>query len=389
MSILMVKWLKKIIHGKTILEDINFSVDKWEIVSIIGPSWGWKTSIIRAIGGLEPFEAGEITICDKKIAAQSTHEEAKQAREYLGMVFQEYNIRTHMTVLENIVKPLVLTKNMDLEEAQKIGRYRLKKVQLEHKENAYPKSLSGGQKQRVAIARALAADPQVLLLDEITSALDPELTNGVLNLIRILAKDGVTMLVITHHMEFARQISDRIIFVDDGKIIEESKPDTFFSDTENGRVKQFLASMLKKEKDIIVYEGVEEFQAYRLGKINMLPEATIGYVVGAVGNKWFEIMDSYYEKFEEIMLKKKIRRKMVGYDYTDREKEAREHIGDLFEMRVIPRDTKPLANFNIRGDTLMIQIFDTQPKLIEIKNPTLIEGYMNYFSLMWEMGKEI
>lgn len=388
-GILEIQHLHKKIDQKTILDDISFSVAEGEVVSIIWPSWWGKTSIIRAIGGLEPFDAGEIKVADKKISAASSHEDAKEAREYMGMVFQEYNIRSHMTVLENITKPLLLTKSMDVLDAQEVAMQWLKKVHLEHKANAYPKSLSGGQKQRVAIARALACNPKLLLLDEITSALDPELTAGILNLIRILAKDGVTMLVITHHLEFARQISDRILFVDEGKLIEESAPDIFFSDTKNGRIKQFLASMLKQEKDVTIYEWEEEFQAYWLGKLNMLPGWTTGYIVGAVGNTWFDAMWDSYKKYEDMMIKKAMRRKLLGYEYTSREQEAKNSMKDLFEMKVITQDTHPLANFNIWWDTLMIQIFDKAPKLIEIKNKAVVESYINYFNVMRDVGKSV
>lgn len=388
-EILKITWLSKKIDWKIILEKINLSIKQWEIISFIWPSWWWKTSIIRAIWWLESFDEWEIKICDKIIFANSEHEKAKEARNYIWIVFQEYNIWSHMTVLENVMKPLILTKNMSEEKAKEVAILWLKKVKLENKINAYPKSLSWWQKQRVAIARALAINPKILLFDEITSALDPELTHWILNLIKILAKDWVTMLIITHHMEFARQVSDKIIFVDEWRLIEETNPYEFFENSQNWRIKQFLASMNSKIKDINIYEWIEEFQSFWLWKLNMLPIWTTWYVLWAVWNKWFEIMWEYYEKHEQIMIQKKMKWKMIWYDFTIKEQRAKNNMKDLFEMKIISKETKPLANFNIWWDILVIQIFDHIPKIIEIKNKSLVESYMNYFELMWEIWKVV
>ena len=244
MSAIEVKNLVKKFHGQTVLHGIDLEVKPGEVVAIIGPSGSGKTTLLRSINLLEQPEAGTITVGDITIdTARSLSQQKsliRQLRQHVGFVFQNFNLFPHRTVLENIIEGPVIVKGEPKEEATARARELLAKVGLAGKET----SLSGGQQQRVAIARALAMRPEVILFDEPTSALDPELVGEVLNTIRQLAQEKRTMVIVTHEMSFARDVADRAIFMDQGRIVEQGVAKGLFADPQQPRTRQFLEKFL-------------------------------------------------------------------------------------------------------------------------------------------------
>jgi len=225
-----------------VLKDLNFSVDQKEVVSIIGPSGEGKSTILRCINYLLPIESGEIYVGQELFDPRTT--DIYKYRQKIGMVFQSYNLFPHLTVMDNItLAPCALLKTPK-RAAREQAEQLLASVGLLDKKSAYPNELSGGQQQRVAIARSLAMEPKVLLLDEITSALDPELTGEVLKVVADLAKKGMTMILVTHDISFCRNVSNRIVFFQGGNVIEEGTPDQILKNPQNERTKKFLSDIL-------------------------------------------------------------------------------------------------------------------------------------------------
>ncbi|MDK2856667.1 MAG: glutamine transport system ATP-binding protein [Bacillota bacterium] len=225
-----------------VLKGITNKVEQGEVVVIIGPSGSGKSTLLRCINYLEEPTEGEIVVDGIKLNHSATN--INRVRQEVGMVFQSFNLFPHMTVLENITLAPKKVRKMPAAEAEEIARELLAKVGLSEKADAYPRQLSGGQQQRVAIARALAMRPKVMLFDEPTSALDPEMIGEVLDVMKQLARDGMTMVVVTHEMGFAREVGDRVIFMDDGRIIEEGKPEEIFQNPKNERTQAFLSKIL-------------------------------------------------------------------------------------------------------------------------------------------------
>ena len=225
-----------------VLKDINFNVKKGEIVVVCGPSGSGKSTLIRCINNLEDINEGTITVDNLNIHASKKN--LKAIRSEVGMVFQHFNLFPHLSILENITIAQKLVKNTKDADAIKVAKSLLKRVKLTDKADAYPADLSGGQKQRIAIARSLAMKPKVLLFDEPTSALDPETIGDVLSVMKDLAKDNFTIVCVTHEMGFAKEVGDRIVFMDEGKIVEENDPDTFFNNPQSPRAKLFLKEIL-------------------------------------------------------------------------------------------------------------------------------------------------
>ncbi len=239
---LKVKTLKKNFGNNEVLKGIDESIEKGEVVCVIGPSGSGKSTFLRCLNLLEEPTSGDVLFDDKKINSKNV--DINEIRQKLGMVFQNFNLFPHKSVLENItIAPLEVLK-MNKKDAAKRGEELLEKVGLADKRDAYPNSLSGGQKQRVAIARALAMEPEVMLFDEPTSALDPEMVGEVLSVIKGLANRGMTMVIVTHEMGFAREVADRIIFMDEGYIVEEGVPAELFDNPKEDRVKNFLSKVL-------------------------------------------------------------------------------------------------------------------------------------------------
>jgi ABC-type polar amino acid transport system ATPase subunit len=225
-----------------VLKGVNNEIRKGEVVCVIGPSGSGKSTFLRCLNMLEEPTAGEVFI--DGISLTEHKKDLNKLRQRVGMVFQQFNLFPHMTVMENIILGPVKLKGMTKEQAREKAVGLLRKVGLADKDEAYPNKLSGGQKQRVAIARALAMDPEVMLFDEPTSALDPEMVGEVLSVMKQLALEGMTMVVVTHEMGFAREVGDRILFMDEGMIAEENTPDELFGNPRNERTKSFLSKVL-------------------------------------------------------------------------------------------------------------------------------------------------
>ena len=236
--------LSKNFGNLKVLKNISTTINKGEIISIIGPSGSGKSTFLRCINKLEEPTEGHIYIDGMDLMDKNT--DINKIRERVGMVFQHFNLFPNMTVLENLTLSPIMVKKESKEEAEKYASYLLEKVGLSDKANSYPTQLSGGQKQRIAIARALAMKPEVILFDEPTSALDPEMIKEVLDVMRDLAKEGMTMLIVTHEMGFAKNVGNRILFMDNGEIIEDCSPKDFFENPTNERIKDFLNKVLNK-----------------------------------------------------------------------------------------------------------------------------------------------
>ncbi|EMM6759931.1 L-cystine ABC transporter ATP-binding protein YecC [Pluralibacter gergoviae] len=248
MSAIDVSKVVKKFHGQTVLHGIDLQVNEGEVVAIIGPSGSGKTTLLRSINLLEQPESGTIRVGDITIDAARPLGKQKAAirrlRQHVGFVFQNFNLFPHRTVLDNVIEGPVIVKGESRTEASARARELLAKVGLTGKETSYPRRLSGGQQQRVAIARALAMRPDVILFDEPTSALDPELVGEVLNTIRQLALEKRTMVIVTHEMSFARDVADRAIFMDQGRIVEQGDARTLFANPQQPRTRQFLEKFL-------------------------------------------------------------------------------------------------------------------------------------------------
>lgn len=237
-TILKLDQITKSYDNQIIFSNLSLEIKKGEVVVILGPSGCGKSTLLRCMNGLESIQAGEILLEDEMISNQ--HKKMHLVRQKIGMVFQSYELFPHLNVLQNITLGPIKAQNRDKVEVVKEAEQLLERVGLLEKKNAYPHQLSGGQKQRVAIVRALCMKPEILLFDEVTAALDPEMVREVLDVMLSLAKEGSTMVIVTHEMQFARAIADRIIFLDEGQIIEESDPETFFTNPKTNRAKQFL-----------------------------------------------------------------------------------------------------------------------------------------------------
>jgi polar amino acid transport system ATP-binding protein len=224
------------------VDDVSTEVKKGEVVVVIGPSGSGKSTFLRCLNGLEAFNAGHIEIDGMDLADRKT--DLNKVRAEVGMVFQQFNLFPHKSVLENITLAQQVVRKRNKTEAEEKARELLVKVGIAEKEAEYPSRLSGGQQQRVAIARALAMDPKIMLFDEPTSALDPEMVGEVLDVMKQLAKEGMTMVVVTHEMGFAREVADRVLFMDAGKLVEEGTPEQIFSNPQNGRTQLFLSQVL-------------------------------------------------------------------------------------------------------------------------------------------------
>ncbi|MGC4376482.1 amino acid ABC transporter ATP-binding protein [Fictibacillus sp. Mic-4] len=237
-----IKDLHKTFGNNEVLKGIDTEIKQGEVVAIIGPSGSGKSTFLRCINLLETPTSGQVWVNDKEITNPKTN--VALVRKKIGMVFQHFHLFPHMTVLENLTYAPMKVNQLSKEEAVKIARDLLQKVGLAEKENEYPSRLSGGQKQRVAIARALAMNPDIMLFDEPTSALDPEMVKEVLEVIKSLAKSGMTMAIVTHEMGFAREVADRVLFLDGGKLVEDAPPAEFFASPKTERAKSFLEKVL-------------------------------------------------------------------------------------------------------------------------------------------------
>lgn len=252
MKLLEIKHAKKSFDGKEVLKDISLSVEEGEVVSIIGPSGSGKSTLLRCATFLEQMDEGEMSYLEKPVvwkedgqkgAVYASKGELREAQKNFGLVFQNFNLFPHYTVLKNLTDAPIHVQKRSREDVYAEARELLKKVGLEDREAAYPCELSGGQQQRVAIARALALNPKMLFFDEPTSALDPEITAGILRVMKKLAEEKMTMVIVTHEIDFARMVSDRIIFMDDGLVVEEGSPEEVLDYSANERTREFLKKL--------------------------------------------------------------------------------------------------------------------------------------------------
>lgn len=234
--------LHKKFEDLTVLDGIDEHIEQGEVVVVIGPSGSGKSTFLRCLNLLETATEGEIYVDDELITDPKVN--VNRVRQKMGMVFQQFNLFPHLTIMDNITLAPVLLKKMTKEQAVKRGQELLERVNLGEKANAYPAQLSGGQKQRVAIARALAMDPEIMLFDEPTSALDPEMVGEVLDVMKDLAKSGMTMVIVTHEMGFAREVASRVLFIDQGVVTESGTPEEVFGNPQNERTKNFLSKVL-------------------------------------------------------------------------------------------------------------------------------------------------
>ncbi len=240
MALLEIKNIEKSFGDAKILKNVSLSVEKGQVIVILGPSGCGKSTLLRCINGLETIQNGEITLDGQVISNRK--KDMHLVRQKIGMVFQSYDLFPHLNVMKNLLlgPKHAHDLNLNMDQVQKEAEMWLERVGLADKKNAYPRTLSGGQKQRVAIVRMLCLHPEVMLFDEVTAALDPEMVREVLDVMMDLANDGKTMLIVTHQMEFARAVADRIIFMDEGQIIEESDPEEFWTNPKTERAKKFL-----------------------------------------------------------------------------------------------------------------------------------------------------
>ncbi|AUS97399.1 glutamine ABC transporter ATP-binding protein [Clostridium thermosuccinogenes] len=236
--LLEIKGLQKKYDEITVLEDINLCIKKGEVVVILGPSGCGKSTLLRCINGLEKIQGGDIRFCNKSLVDKDVN--WQETRQHIGMVFQNYDLFPHMTVIENIILGPVKVQKRNKSEVMEQARQLLDRVGLYDRKDSYPRQLSGGQKQRIAIVRALCMNPEIMLFDEVTASLDPEMVREVLDVILGLAKQGMTMVIVTHEMSFARAVADRIVFIDKGRICEISEPHEFFAHPKTERAQHFL-----------------------------------------------------------------------------------------------------------------------------------------------------
>ena len=246
MALLEIKNLKKSFDGNSILNGVSFSVQKGEVIVILGPSGCGKSTLLRCINGLESIEGGEILLAGELISNRA--KDMHLIRQKVGMVFQSYDLFPHLNVLENILLGPLKAQKRNRAEVEAEAVEWLERVGLPDKIKAYPRQLSGGQKQRVAIVRALCMHPEIMLFDEVTAALDPEMVREVLDVMMSLANEGKTMLIVTHQLEFARAVADKIIFMDEGVIVEETTPAQFFNNPQSERGRSFLESFTFKAR---------------------------------------------------------------------------------------------------------------------------------------------
>ena len=236
---------RKAAHELQVLRGVDLTVEKGDVVAILGPSGSGKTTLLRCLNFLETADAGQLILDGESFdLAHANRADIARLRKKTAFVFQNYNLFRNKTALQNVTEGLIVARRMPREQADAVGMKMLEKVGLADRADYYPRQLSGGQQQRVAIARALASDPEIIYFDEPTSALDPELTGEVLSVMRQLAEEGMTMLVVTHEMGFAREVSNRVIFIDDGKIQEDEPPQELFTNPKHPRLKAFLSKML-------------------------------------------------------------------------------------------------------------------------------------------------
>lgn len=362
---------KKYIDGEIVrgITDISFSINEGEVVCILGSSGSGKSTLLRVAAGLEKTDSGSILRNDNMLAS---------------FVSQDYTLWPHLSVLQNLTLAPSLKEKEALLKIETEAKELLRRFELEEYENNYPSELSGGQRQRVALLRAIMMKPKILLLDEITSALDPELTKSVLDLIRALAKDGYTMLIVTHHMSFAMSVADRILFLKNGRLIQDTNSAEFFTRQRDPDIQSFILDIAKKDDSIEIFRGLEQFRAYHLNLIKRLPENSTIYIAGGVGDAWYEPMGEFYKTYEDLRIQKNISWKMITYTQGEIDRRLEREVPNLNQFKKMPRDIQNPADYNVFGDTVITQIFEGEPTIIQIKNEHIAIAYLRFFEELWE-----
>ncbi len=353
------------------ISDVSFSVSPGEVICVLGASGSGKSTLLRVLSGIEIPDSGSVAIGRENLASY---------------VSQEYTLWPHLTVLENLILAPKLANRESQVEITTEAKNLLERFGLGEHANNYPSELSGGQKQRVALLRAVMVKPKVLLLDEITSALDPELTKSVLDLIRALAKDGYTMVIVTHHMSFAMSVADRILFLKDGVLFQDKKSVDFFTRQTDTEIKSFIMDIAKRDESVEIFRGVEQFQAYHLGLLKRLPENSVICVAGAVGDAWYAPMGEFYNHYEKLRIKKRITWKMVTYSQGGKDRQLAADFPELNQFREMPRNIQNPANYNVFEDTVITQIFEDEPTIIQIKNQKVADAYTRFFEELWQIS---
>ncbi len=391
-SIISIKNISKAFGDQPVLRDVSFDVEQGHVVVLIGPSGSGKTTLINCLNGLVPIDSGSIEVAGVTLSPGAESNELQSLRTRVGMVTQSFNLWPHKTVTENIIEAPMRVLGMSRADAIATANDLLNQVELAEKADEYPRNLSGGQQQRVAIARALAMQPDVLLLDEITSALDPELVASVLRTIKLLAKNGQTMVIVTHHLSFASQIADRILFLENGTLVQQGSASEFMYAQKSQRVRDFIKNIPARAQDINVYEGYADFQAYQMGTLKRFPDGFSKNVVGSAGDRWFEAMGDHYEQYEKMRIAKGVKWNMIMYAESPMDHDVRLRYPALNEYRLIPKTMENPANFYVIEDVVVIQIFGKpgdEPAIIEINNPNVAKSYQNYFDLLWAQSTPI
>ncbi len=372
-----------------LLSDVSFKLHKGEVVCLVGPSGAGKSTLLRCLAGLETIDSGEIVLLGKHQIHLYDDEAINAFKDNMTFVFQDFNLWPHKTVLQNIIFAPIKRGKMTEEMAVEKASLLLRKFGLYDKRHSYPDFLSGGQKQRVAVIRALAIEPKVLLLDEITSAMDPQLVSSVLNLIKVLAKEGQSMVIATHHLKFATEVADKILFLEQGRLVQEATARDFIYGQQNPRISDFIKTLSLHKQEINVYEGYDQFQAFQLGTLKRFRKGSAKDTVGSSGDRWFECMGEYYERYERERIARGISWRMIMYSESPLDRGLRLRHPKLNEYRLLPKNVENPANYYVIEGVVVIQIFGKpgeEPTLIEIKNPYVAQSYLNYFNLLWEQS---
>jgi ABC-type polar amino acid transport system ATPase subunit len=353
----------------------DFQLNSGEVAAIIGPSGSGKSTLLKLIAGILRPDAGK---------AQFDSDEHAYA--YVG---QEYTLWPHLTVVDNLTLAPNLRKQHSKKDLLIKAKELLQRFGMEGELEKYPHELSGGQRQRVSLLRAIMTEPRVLLLDEVTSALDPELTKSVLDLVRALAKDGYTMLIVTHHMSFAMSVASRVLFMKDGDIVQDRSSVEFFSAQEDPSIRRFMLDIARKDDQIEIFKGIEQYQAYHLNLIRHLaPDSTI-YVAGSVGDEWYKPMGKFYEEYERIRHERNITWKMTAYDVSERDIRLLAEYPNQNNFRKMPRQITNPANYNVFDDVVITQIFGDEPTIVQIKNKDMAKAYLAFFEDLWSRSQEL
>lgn len=382
-----------LVNGEKInaVHNVSFSLKEGEVLCVVGPSGSGKSTLLRCLSGLEKIDFGSIVLLGKHEIHEYEKKSLSVLRDTVTFVFQDFSLWPHKTVLENIVMaPIVKGKGRQhtIDKAHQL----LKRFDLYDKKDVYPDFLSGGQKQRAAIIRALMMEPKVLLFDEITSALDPEVVKNILTFIKTLAKEGQSMIIVTHELRFAAEVADRIIFLEDGKILQEDVVRDFMYAQKNKRIQEFIKALSLSKHEINIYEGYDQFQSFQIGTLKRFSEGSSKNVVGSSGDRWFEAMGKYYKQYEEERARKNISWRMIMYEESPLDADLRKRLPALNEYRLIPKNYQNPANYYVIDDVVVIQIFGEpgdEPSIIEIKNAHVAKSYQNFFDLLWERGTPI